>query len=362
MIGTDVEVFEAVEAEILDPAMPVRAARPRANLSDTARRRLQKSVPAETQRAYNREWKRFTEWCAAAGENPLPCTTDTLTNWVADRADEGNGLSAIRQGIGAVVLRHEATYGDGSKLVPVTKDAWRVVYQYKKELVDGGWKANKAATVNPDEFRRMVATIPDDTPAGVRDRSILATTLGAFFRRSNTMLLNVEDVDEVLAEMQAATEDAEVEEETNIHLFASRSKTDQVGRGRTVVLIPGEHELSDPVGLLLAWVCELKVQGITTGPLYRPIHRSGRILDRRLNADHVRLLVRDSAKAAGVTNSRGRTYKSHSLRASGVTISRRAGKSWAVIREQGDWAEGSPVVMGYDRPEAEEHALRGTGL
>lgn len=351
--GQEVEVVEVVEAELVSAGQPG----PRARLSDAARRRLRSFVPEETKRAYNREWAKFVAWCEANGEVPLPCGTDTLTNWVASRADAKDSLTVIKQGIGAVMLRHRSTYGDESKLLPVTTDAWRVVTTYRRELVDSGWRPTKAATVTPEEFRAMVATIAPDTPTGVRDRAILAVTLTAFFRRSNTMRLNVEDVEEMVVETEDGTDT-----ETVIKLFSSRSKTDQKARGRKVELVPGEHALSDAVDLLLAWICELQVQGITTGPLFRRITNTGKILDRRLSDDHVRLLVRDTAKAAGLSNKRGRAYRAHSLRASGVTMARRAGKPWSLIREHGDWRDNSPVVMEYERPEEVDSAVRDIGL
>jgi len=63
----------------------------------------------------------------------------------------------------------------------------------------------------------------------------------------------------------------------------------------------------------------------TAGPLFRPVHRTGSILDRRLNPEHVAQLVKHAAAAAGVApldldgaaDTRG--LAGHSLRAGLVT-------------------------------------------
>lgn len=345
--------------EPLEPSaiLPARTpgAGPREGLSAAALRRLQHSVPDETWKAYQREMKRFLAWCQETGSIPLPCATDTLTNWIADRADLGHGLSAIKQGIGAVVFFHEEKYSAESPLIPVTKDAWRIVGDYRRERADAGVRELKAATFTPEEFRRMVASIAIDTPAGIRDRAMLAVTISGFFRRSNTLRLDLADVAEVLVEQDG-------DEEVQVKLFVTRSKTDQAAKGKTRTIVPGEHELSDPVGMLQSWLCELQAQDITSGALWRAVSRTGRVLDRRLHDDYLRKLVKRTAAAAGLSNPRGRPYRAHSLRASGVTIARRAGKSWSTIREQGDWSDKSPVVLDYDRPEEEDHAMRGVGL
>jgi hypothetical protein len=56
---------------------------------------------------------------------------------------------------------------------------------------------------------------------------------------------------------------------------------------------------------------------------------------------------------------RHRPYRAHTLRSSGVTIARRAGSSWDLICEQGDWSKDSPVVFGYEQPEEQDNAMRG---
>lgn len=316
----------------------------RAGLSESARRRLQKSVSDETVRAYAREWNRFVAWCEAEGETPLPAATDALTNWVADRADAGNGLSAIKQGIGAVVFFHDQA-NVHEKLVPDTADAWRVVGQYKKERVDDGHREMKAAVVDPEELRQMVATLPPGRVATLRDKAILTTGMSSYARRSNLVRFDIPDLDFL--------------PNGDVTAHITRSKTDQAARGKDVTMPPGEYELSDPVGSLRAWVDELERQGITTGALYRRVSRTGRILPYRLHPSHVNTLVKQTARAARLEPQRNTRHSAHSLRASGATAAADGGAPVTLICEQGGWSEKGTQVHGYTRSKKKDNAMRG---
>jgi integrase len=311
-------------------------------LSDATRALLMQTIPEETRTVYTREWNRFAEWCATQQRNPLPASEADLVEWVAYRIAERHGPSRIGQGIGAVRRIHHLA---GYRKQPFSEDAWALLRQYKVTRLDEGWRPTKSATVTVEEFRRMVATLPADTLSGVRDRAILAIGLSGFFRRSNIIRLDLGDVMPT--------------EWGDLKLYVTRSKTDQSGRGRTRIIPPGEDPLSDPVGLLNAWLNVLKVQGIAEGPLFRPVSRAGRVLDRRINPDWVRRVVKKAAAEAGLKSLKNRPYRAHTLRSSGVTVARRAGKSWDLIREQGDWSKESNVVYEYDQPEEQDNAMRG---
>jgi integrase len=303
---------------------------------------LAKNLPAETRKAYEREWDHFLKWCTSLQRNPLPATEADLVNWVADRIAKRESLGRIEHGISAVRYVHKKA---GYKEQPPAEDAWSLHKQYRVSLLDSGWRPTKSATVTVEEFRRMVAALPHDTLPGIRDRAILAIGLSGFFRRSNIIRLDIGDV--------VATDYGDLK------LGVTRSKTDQAGKGTTRTIPPGEDPLSDPVELMRAWLSALGTQGITEGPLFRPVSRGGRVLDRRLNPDWVRRTVKQAAEAAGLKSLRHRPYRAHTLRSSGVTIARRAGKSWDLICEQGDWSKKSPVVFGYEQPEEQDNAMRG---
>lgn len=324
------------------PDTPLRQRR--ANLSDSARRRLWKSVPDETLRAYKREWGKFLLWCEVELAAPSPCLTDTLTNWVADRCDAGHSISAISQGVAAVVFQHDQD-NIAEELLPDTADAWRIVGQYKTELVDGGVRARRASIITPEELRAMVATLPKDRLGSIRDRAILATGMSSFARRSNLIRFDIGDIDFL------PNGDAQ--------LKVTRSKTDQRARGRDVVVPPGEYALSDPVSSLRELGRVMAAQGVTRGPLFRRISRTDRVLGYRLHDSYVDKLVKRTAEAAGVDPQPGTTHSAHSLRASGASAAADAGAPTALIAEQGGWSPKGTQVTIYTRSKKTDNAMRG---
>lgn len=300
------------------------------------------TVPQQTRDAYEPQWDSFTQWCADHKRNPLPASEADLVNWVMQRINARNGVSSIAQGISAVRWVHKKAGYDEQ---PSSKRAWAMQRHYRQQRIDEGWRPTKSATVTVDEFRKMVATLPDDTPSGSRDRAILAIGLSGFFRRSNIVRLDIGDV--------------MTTEWGDFQLYVTRSKTDQAARGRLRTIPPGDNPLSDPVGLLNGWLNVLEAQGVTEGPLFRPVSRGSRVLDRRLNPDWIRRVVKKAAADAGLKSLKNRPYRAHTLRSSGVTVARRAGKPWDLIKEQGDWSERSTAVFGYEQPEEQDNAMRG---
>jgi integrase len=301
-------------------------------------------VPDETFRAYRREGKRFEDWCASEGEVSLPCATDALTNWVADRCDAGHSVSAIKQGISAVVFFHDQA-NVHEKLMPDTADAWRILGAYKAERADAGHREQRAAVVDPEELRRMVATLPPGRVASLRDKAILTTGMSSYARRSNLVRFDIQDLDFLPS--------------GDVKAKVTRSKTDQRARGRNVTMPPGNYDLSDPVGALRAWVDELARQGITDGPLYRRVSRTDRILPYRLHSSHVNTLVQRTAREAGLKPQPNTKHTAHTLRASGASAAADSGAPTALIAEQGGWTEKGTQVHIYTRSKRTDNAMRG---
>jgi len=320
----------------------------RARLTGQAKEWLHKSVPKETFKAYKREWDKFLAWCAYNDVGPLPVLSDHLTNWVAERANAGHSISIIEQGISAVVFFHDQ-YNVAEKHMPDRTDAWRVLSAYRRSLIDSGWRPDEAATYTVDQLRAMVATIPDDTALGIRDRAALLVATGAFARRSQLVGLDIGDTHFSRG---------------RVVLHIVKSKEDQQARGRKLVIDPGAHPQSDPVGALREWVNTLSARGIRSGPLFRqtrtnttPLGYS--ILDYRLEGRWLGRVVKNAVREAGISAPSGRTYRAHSTRASGATMAFRAGKPSAAIAAHGGWSPKGTQHHTYNRPEDQESVTEG---
>jgi integrase len=146
----------------------------------------------------------------------------------------------------------------------------------------------------------VLAAMLSHTPAtltGARDRAILALGFSGAFRRSELVALDVGDL-------------ADAPE--GLRVTIRKSKTDQEGRGQEIAIPHGRHV--KPVAAVKDWIA---AAGITTGPLFRPISRSGTVRGaERLTDRSIADIVKRYATAAGL---KVEDFSGHSLRAGFVT-------------------------------------------
>jgi len=315
------------------------------------------NAPAEnTKLAHQRDWGEYERWCAAADRIALPATAQTLLEYVTYLIEEREpklAPASIDRAMGSIRAIHaERGYEDQ----PGIKPARRVFRAFKRQWADDGNRARKATPVKIPAIRAMIDTCDLATAAGIRDRAIILLGFGLMARRSELAGLDIADV-------QPGKEGLDV--------FIKRSKTDQEAKGREVPVLAGQHPETCPVRAVQEWIALLAEHDITSGPLFRPIDRHGRIGDDlaaagkprvRLSGRSVAEIVRRHAVAAGLSGPSG--YKGHSLRSGGASSAYEAGAPIAGIAGQGGWNEQSPVVLGYVRAvdKWKNHPMRGVGL
>jgi hypothetical protein len=92
-----------------------------------------------------------------------------------------------------------------------------------------------------------------------------------------------------------------------------KSKTNQEGRGQDIAVPHGRH--LKPVAAIKAW---LEAAGITTGPVFRPVSRSGNVRhgDARITDRSIADIIKAYAARAGLDVAQ---FSGHSLRAGFVT-------------------------------------------
>ena len=147
---------------------------------------------------------------------------------------------------------------------------------------------------------------------GVRDRALILIGFAGAFRRSELAAIQYED-------LAFVTE--------GLTLTITRSKTDQIGKGRKIG-IPYARSHACPVKALRSW---LALARIDSGPLFRIVRKGGAIGSGALSAQTVATLVKEYAAKAGLPADH---YSGHSLRAGLITSAAKAGVSSWKIREQ----------------------------
>jgi integrase len=275
-------------------------------LEDATRQYETKAKAENTKRAYRAAWGHFTAWCTEQGIEPLPAHPRAVAHYLTASADTGAKVSTMRIRLTAIGMAHRLSGHPFDAKHPQIDGAWAGI----KRTV--GTRPERKAAVLPDDLRRMVAKLPD-TLAGKRDRALLLIGFGGAMRRSELVALQVEDIRQ---------------DKHGLKVLIRRSKTDQEGKGEEVAIHRSGKAAVCPVVALQEW---LKASGITTGPIFRPVGKGGRILDQQLTDRSAAQVVKDAAEAAGLDP---KQYAGHSLRAGLATSAALAGHDLVQIMRQ----------------------------
>lgn len=284
-----------------------------------------------TVRAYTTDWREFQAWCARTGFPSAPASPEAVAAFLVSEAEAGRSASTIGRRCAAISYAHKLA----KQTDPTADEEVRAAMKGIRRRVGVAPKRKAAATA--EIVAAMLMRMPD-TMTGKRDRALLALGFAGAFRRSELVALDVADL----------TEHAD-----GMRVLVRRSKTDQAGAG-TEKAIPHGRFIR-PVALLREW---LDAAGITEGPLFRPVSRSGRVRSvgsnaevgtepraPRLTTQAVADIIKRYAEAAGLDPA---LFGAHSLRAGFVTTAAERGADLAKIMEVSGHKDPRTVV-GYIR-------------
>ncbi len=156
-----------------------------------------------------------------------------------------------------------------------------------------GVRPHKQAALTRDPLEAMLATC-DDSPRGKRDRALLLFAWSSGGRRRSEV-------------SEASMEDLRQADSRGFLFTLGHSKTNQDGRSNTDKPVMGVAAEA-----LEAW---LEVSGITEGPIFRRVLKSGKVLEEGLSPKAVRMIVQERCAKAKLTG----TFSAHSLRSGFVT-------------------------------------------
>lgn len=276
-----------------------------AHYESKAKKYIESSKAANTKKAYQTDWRHFLDWCNQHNVISMPADPQTISDYIADLADQGYKPSTIQRRIASISQAHQMAGYDSPTQTATVRTTWQGI---RRELGMAP-KQKKAASI--EIIKAMCQTIPD-TLIGHRDRALLLIGFASGSRRSELVSLNVEDV--------------EFSHE-GVTLHIRRSKTDQEGRGRKVGIKFGSHPQTCPVRALQKWITE---SGITAGALFRKVDRHGNVKER-LTGDGVAYIIKRICKQAGFNP---KDFAGHSLRRGFITTAHRNKKSEYVIMKQ----------------------------
>ncbi len=294
--------------ENLVPASQSTDVMPLTQLEDVVRDYARASKATNTIRAYRADLADFTLWCADHDLTRLPAAPETVALYISALAQAGARASTIQRRLSALSQAHQLVgYEPSPTQAPLVRSTMAGI---RRRL--GIAPEQKTPTLTPD-LRRMVATCPNDTLAGARDRALLLLGFAGAFRRSELVSLDVDDLEETA---------------DGLRVQLRRSKTDQEGEGREVGIPFGQHPETCPIRALRAWRAAGPIQA---GPVFRPINRHDQLQEMRLTDKGVARIVKRAAERAGLGPSR---YAGHSLRAGLATAAAEGGASERAIMKQ----------------------------
>ena len=267
--------------------------------SPTAFDYTQAALSENTRRAYASDLNHFAAWGGT-----IPASPDLVASYLTAYAGHLRVPTLLRHLV-AISKAHASKNLNSptrSHLVRTTLQGIRRVHRTTPR---------RARPLLKDDLFAIL-DLTHESPRDIRDRALLLIGFAGGFRRSELVSI-------VRSDIEMRTEGLVV----NIR----RSKTDQVGAGRSVGIPIGRTRWC-PVQALAHW---LTISRIVAGPLFPPIDRRGRIANAGLSTDAVSRVVKRRVSAIALDPT---DFSAHSLRAGFVTSAAIAGLPFWKIQQQ----------------------------
>jgi len=302
-----------------DPVAIVAAQSELVALDARAEEEDDRSVPANTRRAYEFELACFVSWCARRGARPIPVEPRVLRAYLQELAERGRdksdlstgkpkgplGYSSLMRALAAICHSHQLS-GHTSPwkhtLIERTRN------KLARKLGKAPKKQKHALEAVGEELLFRVCDQMKDDVRGIRDRAMLLVGWSGGGRRRSEI---------TAARFEHFTEIAE-----GIRWSIPRSKADQFGKGLVVLMEPSDEEKYCPVLAFRRW---LEVSKIESGPVFRGVDMgTDKIMEAALAPEGVSRRVQHYVKLLGLDPA---DFGGHSLRSGFITTAHRLGEN-----------------------------------
>lgn len=235
-----------------------------------------------TRRAYARACAAFLDWCGEVGVPTLTAVQPLhVATWIEQQARTVSTPS-VKQRLAAI--RHLFDWLVVGQVVPVNPAA---SVRGPRHVV----KEGKTPVLDPAEARALLDSIDTTTPAGLRDRALIALMVYSFARVGAALGMKVEDV-----------------YTQNRRLWVRLNE-----KGGKAHAMPCHHNLET---YLTAYLDGTGLADDPKGPLFRTIGRgTGRLTSTPLPQANAYAMIHRRTAAAGIATKVG----NHSFRATGIT-------------------------------------------
>lgn len=325
-------------------------------LSDDAKKLLQKSFSKATLDAYLSDSRVFCAWCDVKRINPGSATTGEIINFLTDQTvgklnrwvwtDKSARLGYLTSG-------EPLAYSTIYRRLNGVKFALRKYYnrsftetelQYFSDIMKGvaeelGTDKRKVKGIYVDDLRIIFSQMDLTDQVDLRDRAILMLLFAGAFRRSEIVQLQY----------------------SNVKLFPSKGlkiKLDKVKRkqnGMVKIIVAGGKGEMCPVLFLSEY---FSAAGITDGFIFRRSNRNRTMLSTPLTGDAINKMVKERCKRAGLDG----LYGGHSGRRGFVEATVSAGKTMNKVMQMTGHKSVQILQDYFDDVEAWDDDNAGHGL
>ncbi|WP_456293248.1 tyrosine-type recombinase/integrase [Pseudomonas sp. AK106] len=235
-----------------------------------------------TRRAYARATQEFLTWCQSVGVSGLADVAPLhVATWI-ELQQHRLAAPSVKQRLAAI--RHLFDWLVVGQIVPHNPAASVRGPSHTS-------RTGKTPVLDPSEARQLLDSIDVSTPAGLRDRALIALMVFSFARIGAALAIRVEDV-----------------YTQNRRLWVLLKE-----KGGKQHAMPCHHSLE---AYLHAYLSETGIETDLKGPLFRTVGRGTRQLSSTpLPQANAHTMVRRRALAAGIKTPIG----NHTFRATGIT-------------------------------------------
>lgn len=266
-----------------------------------------------TLRGWRADWRGWTEYCGRVGVATLPATLADLRGYLMERIAAGRKRATLERLLSTLSIVHRLVELPSPMDSMEFKLMWRAL---RREHLTARQRQAKGLTMA--DLGTILATLNPEDPRDLRDAALLCTAFETMFRRSELVVLRVEDLS--------------TEADGSGRMFLAHSKTDQEGAGVLQYLTPSTVEL------LRDWMAKA---GITEGPIFRSAAHNRETYDKPLSDRDVARIFKARALAAGLDAER---VSGHSTRVGATQDLMANNYSAAEIMRQGRWKSERMII------------------
>lgn len=272
-----------------------------------------------TIRAYKDDFSALINYCSENNLVSLPADPQAICSYIRKLIDGGRTSASIRRLMSGITTIHKL-----NRYADPTKDP-DVLLEMRRMHRKIGRYSKQALGVTSEILEKLIV-VTEAGNRGARDRALLLIAYDSLCRRSELASLLIEDIKYV-----------EKNKKIKASILIRRSKTDQFGQGRRLVL-------SDRATIALKeWLMRRK--NPKSGALFLGVNRAQKITNSFCAAQINRIYKR-LAERVGLSKELINQISGHSLRVGHAQDMVNNGESLPMIMSKGRWSK-TDTVMRY---------------